>query len=34
MSETAQSLFRLNPMFPIIAMYRTALLGYPLERPT
>ena len=32
MSETAQSLFRLNPMFPIIAVYRTALLGYPLER--
>jgi teichoic acid transport system permease protein len=31
MSETAQSLFRLNPMFPIIALYRTALLGYPLE---
>ena len=25
-------LFRLNPMFPIIALYRTALLGYPLER--
>jgi teichoic acid transport system permease protein len=29
-SETAQSLFRLNPMFPIISVYRSALLGYPL----
>ena len=32
MSETAQTLFRLNPMFSIIALYRTALLGYPLDR--
>jgi teichoic acid transport system permease protein len=31
-SETAQSLFRLNPMFPIIAVYRSALLGYPLAQ--
>ena len=31
-SETLQSLLRLNPMFPIIAVYRTALLGYPLEQ--
>jgi teichoic acid transport system permease protein len=30
--ETAQSLFRLNPMFPIIAVYRSALLGYPLAQ--
>jgi teichoic acid transport system permease protein len=32
LSETSQSLLRLNPMFPIIAVYRTALLGYPLEQ--
>ena len=31
-SSTFQSLFRLNPMFPIIAVYRTALLGYPLDQ--
>lgn len=31
-TETIQSLLRLNPMFPIIAVYRTALLGYSLER--
>jgi len=31
-SETIQMLLRLNPMFPIIAVYRTALLGYPLEQ--
>jgi teichoic acid transport system permease protein len=31
-SETIQSMLRLNPMFPIIAVYRTALLGYPLEQ--
>jgi teichoic acid transport system permease protein len=31
-SPTAQTLFRLNPMFPMIAVYRSALLGYPLER--
>jgi teichoic acid transport system permease protein len=32
MSGTMQNLLRLNPMFPIIAVYRTALLGYPLEQ--
>lgn len=31
LSETAQSLLRLNPMFPMIAVYRTAFLGYPLD---
>jgi teichoic acid transport system permease protein len=32
MSDALQSVLRFNPMFPIIAVYRTALLGYPLER--
>jgi teichoic acid transport system permease protein len=31
-SEFAQNLFRINPMFPIIAVYRAALLDYPLVR--
>jgi len=32
LAEPLHSLLRLNPMFPIIAVYRTALLGYPLEQ--
>ena len=31
LSETVQGLMRLNPMFPMIALYRSALLGYPLD---
>jgi teichoic acid transport system permease protein len=30
--EPLYVLLRFNPMFPIIAVYRTALLGYPLEQ--
>ena len=29
--ETANFLVRLNPMFHLIAIYRTALMGVPLE---
>jgi teichoic acid transport system permease protein len=32
LDESIQNLLRLNPMFPIIAVYRTALLGYPLSQ--
>ena len=32
LSEPLYLLLRFNPMFPIIAVYRTALLGYPLEQ--
>jgi teichoic acid transport system permease protein len=29
--EQIQNILRLNPMFGIIGMYRSALLGYPIE---
>jgi teichoic acid transport system permease protein len=32
LSQPIYDLLRFNPMFPIIAVYRTALLGYPLDQ--
>jgi teichoic acid transport system permease protein len=32
LDPTLQSILRFNPMFPIIAVYRAALLGYPLQQ--
>lgn len=31
LGDTARALARANPMFSIVALYRSALLGYPLE---
>lgn len=31
MSDTIQRLVRLNPMFDIVGLYRTAIMGYPFE---